>query len=153
MSTVFFGLIIVVAVISAVFMLLKFKRSANWASIEGSILESTIEKIQGSRTQGTTDYRINIRYQYTVEGREYTGNRVVAGLPNIAGSRSDREDTIRKYPAGSAAIIHFDPGAPADSALVVGKSLSTAGFIAIAGLLLVVGGIMFGLLYVMEHLD
>lgn len=145
------------ALIGAGIGLFKFLKSANWDSINGVVLESKIEKVyqttlqQGAMGDRTVDYRINIKYRYNVGGQEYTGTKVTAGMPNVAGSKKDGEDIIKKYPEGAKAIIYYNPKFPANSALITGKSVPIWGFIVIGVIILAAGGIIFGFLYAIKR--
>lgn len=134
---------VVIAVIATGYGLLKLKSSGEWESVDGVILESSIEKIIRSsqmRAGGdrAIDYKVNLRYRYSVNGQELTGDNVVAGVPNIAGSKIVAEDMLSQYPAGKTVPVFYNPDNPADAALITGKSIPIAGFV-LFGVILVVG--------------
>lgn len=151
------GVILVLALIVAGIGFYRFKKSAQWASVEGQILESSIEKIsqsasqQGALGDRSVDYRVNIKYRYRVDSREYTGTTVVAGMPNVAGSKKDGEDIVEKYPTGAATAVYYNPASPSESALITSKSVSITGFVVLAIMILAAGGIIFGLLYAVKR--
>ena len=71
------------AVIVAGYGLFKLKASGEWESASGVVIESAIEEIShapSTRTAGgrIVEYRVNIRYRYTVNGRELTSDTVMA---------------------------------------------------------------------------
>lgn len=157
MSPWFTGVILILALIAAGIGLYRFKKSAQWDSVKGVVLESSIEKIaqtasqQGALGDRSVDYKINIKYKYRVGGADYIGKTVIAGMPNVAGSKKDGEDIVKAYPGGGDAVIYYNPQSPSESALITGKSVSMAGFVAIAIIILAASGIIFGLLYAMKR--
>lgn len=80
--------------------------SLNWQSVAGVIVSSDLEV--RSDEQGSTLYGANIRYTYSLNGQEYTGNRVFFGEVNT----SDRQpifDLLLKYPKDTAVTVYYDP--------------------------------------------
>ncbi|HKS86736.1 MAG TPA: DUF3592 domain-containing protein [Pseudolabrys sp.] len=93
------------------------KQAANWPSVPGQIVGSSVESYQKrvDRTL-TTFYRPAIEFAYTVHGLEYRGRQIKLGM-EVDGSRAYAEKVVAKYAAGSAIDVHYDPANPATSAL------------------------------------
>ena len=83
MNTWLIAAAVVIALIAAGYGLMKLKSSSEWGSVDGVILESSIEEVIRSsqmRAGGdrAVDYRLILRYRYEVNGQELTGDSVVA---------------------------------------------------------------------------
>jgi len=146
------GAAVIIALVVAGFGLLKLKASGEWDSVTGVVLDSAIEKIYHAPSQrnmagdNVVDYKINIRYRYSVNGRELTGETVTAGMPNIAGSKQDAEDIVRRYPAGETIRVFYNPVKPSEAALITGRDVPIAGFVVFGLLIAGVAGLILFLL-------
>jgi hypothetical protein len=144
---IMYGLI-ALALLASVFVLFKLKGSSEWNSTSGVILKSEIETVyrsplqQGAGGDRTVDYRLVILYRYQVEGKEYSGSSVMAGLPNIAGSKIDGEALVKSYPVGKEIIVFYNPKSPADAALITGNSIPMVGYILIFSMIIGIGALI-----------
>ncbi|MEW5722067.1 MAG: DUF3592 domain-containing protein [Thermodesulfobacteriota bacterium] len=105
-------------------------RSRGWPATPGRIVRS--EAARMGRT-----WTVNLHYTYEVGGWEYSGGRLFLG-PEAGMSQSRALEYVRRYPAGAAVEVHYDPEAPQFSVLEPGPTRGTA--------LLVFMGLLFGLL-------
>jgi hypothetical protein len=89
--------------------------SRSWRRVEGVITESQVVpyrvRISGEGS-GSRIYRPMIRYRYTVDGNEYTSDRIYYGRPLGRPWRGQLDKLVRRYPAGRAASVYVPPGDP-----------------------------------------
>jgi len=108
--------------------------SQSWPTVAGTVTESEVKVTQhssgsGMDAQETTHYRPVVKYQYSVEGMEYTGSRIAFGAMNSAHSAANA--VVARYPAGASVTVRYDPEKPAEAVL----ETNTGG----GGLLMVLG--------------
>lgn len=85
--------------------------SSDWPSTEGRVTHSIIAR--GGETSG-----LHFRYDFTVEGRDYTGERVSFG--SVRGRR-----VVEEYPQGAEVTVYYDPANPGESVLEPGLPLTS----------------------------
>ena len=84
------------------------------------------------------NYKVNIRYEYSVDGQTFMGDQLTAGLPNIVTHKNDADDLLTTYSPDSISAIYYNPANPSQSALITGKSIPIAGFIIIGVMIIVI---------------
>jgi len=92
------------------------RASKRWQSVDGVIVSSDLA-VQND--QGSTLYRADIQYTYTLNGRAFTGERVHFGDL----STSDRKpvfDILLKYPKDARVVVFYNPEDPAQTVLEPG---------------------------------
>jgi hypothetical protein len=104
--------------------------SKNWPATQGKITESRFID-HGRRRDG----ELRIRYDYSVQSRNLTGNRLLAG--NLTYTDKNEKEKANYYKRGMVVPVYYDPANPESSALEVGV-ITRMPFI---GLIL---GLMFG---------
>ena len=141
--------IIVLATLAVVaYSFVKLSSSRNWVSTQGNVVSVSIEPIYKTNTQQSAvadqsfNYKVNIRYEYSVDGQSFAGDRLMVGLPNVVTNKNDADDLSVKYSANNAAAIYYDPANPSQSALITGKSVPVIGFIMLGLMILLIGGII-----------
>ena len=108
------------------------KNTMDWIPVEGQIITSTVTKVASTNVMWLGDmdgnpatpnasysyddygYRIDIEYNYTVEGNTYDGR--MEGSGEII-SEKLANDRVRRYPAGSPITVYYDPQHPGDAVL------------------------------------
>lgn len=87
------------------------KKKAQWPTVKGRIVRSEVVK-------GSYDPQLDIQYQYSVAGREYTQRynfpNDVDVLPELV------ESTLKKFPLEKSVDVFYDPANPEGSALEPG---------------------------------
>ena len=132
------------------------RASQGWPTATARVVRSTIEvskKASGLRRgqAAWSDYfTAAVEYQYTVDGKQYTGDRIHRSSRSSSFDRSSVQQWTRKYPKGAEITIHYSPRHP--SLAVIDPTPDVAGL-----LLLFVGGaamipVGFVLLRVTRHL-
>jgi hypothetical protein len=127
---------------------LEAKESEDWPSTTGRITETSVseERVSsGGRTVGHTEYRPEVRYEYTVDGVAYTGDRMALEsrrYRTLGAATADLFD----YQQGQDVTVYYDPSHPEQSALEVGLDGEVTIGITIAGLIVGGCGLLFLLL-------
>lgn len=65
----------------------------------------------------STMYRAAVTYVYTVNGAQYTSDRLAIGTGLGYGSPAIAEREVAKYPAGSMVQVYYNPNNPAEAVL------------------------------------
>lgn len=99
------------------------RASESWPEVMGLI---TISRIGSSTTSGTnktgrsdTDYSVELRFTYQVEGQTYEGRRLRFGSSNHD-EYSDAKKEQQQYPEGKMVSVYYHPEKPGRSVLVRG---------------------------------
>lgn len=122
----------------------KLSGSRDWISTQGKVTSASIEPIYRSNTQQSAvadqsfNYKVNIRYEYSVNGQTFMGDQLTAGLPNIVTHKNDADDLLTTYSPDSIKAVYYNPANPSESALITGKSIPIAGFIIIGIMIIVI---------------
>ena len=120
----------------------------SWPEAKGRILSTTV-KVSTSRSSGSRstsysrEYYPNIRYSWSVDGVQYTGDRYRLGTTHEKyRERSDAEEAAKAFPGGTTIPVYYDPKNPSEA--VLEKDTSWSVFVpAILGLLFLgTGGLM-----------
>ena len=90
-------------------------QALSYSTTPGSITHSEVETVRGNRSR---TYRPNIQYKYSVDGKEYLGERYRYG--QMSSSKGWAEQIIDSHPVGSPIEVHFAPADPSDAVLMVG---------------------------------
>jgi hypothetical protein len=138
---------IVIVVLLVVFIsLFKLSASQNWEETQGNLVSISIEEIthnhmrQETGSDGRFDYKINLDYQYSVDGKTYTGNVLMVGVPNVFDRASDAENVVKKYSNLENIDVFFNPQNPQDSALMTAKNIPIVGFVIMFLMVVCIGG-------------
>jgi hypothetical protein len=106
----FFFLIGLGIVLAGVRTYRKSNQASNWNTATGKITSSEVTHTSGSKIQ----YYSRIEYEYSVLGTNYISNKVtfaqLMGIDDTA--KGAAEGKVKKFPAGSAVTVYYDPGDP-----------------------------------------
>lgn len=93
--------------------------SFNWPTTTGLITSSKIESWTES---GDTDFASSVEYEYVVDNRKYSSNRIRFGgfLLALPGNKAEAEEALRLYASGNSVQVYFDPDEPSLSVLEPG---------------------------------
>jgi uncharacterized protein DUF3592 len=92
--------------------------SEDWPSVQGAILDTSLET--SSDSDGRTTYAPRVRYTYEVTGKTYTSDRLFIGGPLYTSWRSPALTTTERYRPGSSCSVRYDPSQPIRSCLEPG---------------------------------
>ena len=107
-----------VFIVFGIVQLIEARVSLSWATCEGIVTHSEVKKSSGRRGSA---YSANIRYDYVVDGKQYTGNRYRFVPINTSNSRPAQK-TVDEYPIGFVVKVYYSPNMPEKSVLVPGPT-------------------------------
>jgi len=117
----FFALLPVIAAIDGWNRYKSGKESLKWPATQGVILSSTVKTDLGKSDDVDPRYTAAIAYRYTVEGYEYTGERVSFSGQTFL-DKSKASSLARRYGKGLHVKVYFDPKIPHISVLEPGNA-------------------------------
>ena len=127
--------VIMIGVLIFLFHLLTVKKSnevKTWKTVEGTIIESTIDRSHRSRCskpssrralisietcRDETLYKPHIVYEYTVKGQKYTSNSIRLNAFSWSSSAMDATSIIVSYPLKSTVTVYYNKNNPSESYL------------------------------------
>ena len=127
--------VIMFGVIILLFHLLIVKKSKEvktWKTVQGTIIESTIDRSHRSRCsrpssrralitiktcRDVTLYKPHIMYEYTVKGQKYTSNSIRLNDFSWSKSAMDATNVILSYPLDSTVSVYYNKNNPSESYL------------------------------------
>lgn len=92
------------------------KKSAAWPAVKGKM---TYARAVPTTVNKKQEYRLSVKYRYTVDGKFYIGERVTAS-DNYQKTRSSANDVLKKYPVGGEVSVYYNPANPGSSVLKTG---------------------------------
>lgn len=99
--------------------------SIEWPTTSGVITSSEMTKEwQQDKQQlnkGDYMYSAHVRYNYSVNGEEYSGTRIEAAQSSTS-SQSSAEETLHKYAKANTVTVYYNPESPNRAMLVPGAS-------------------------------
>ncbi len=92
--------------------------SQHWPRVAGTVIAAAVKPVA---VQGSDPvYDLDLRYRYAVAGQEFEASRLRFGPTPRANGREEIEALARRFPAGSAVQVAYDPGAPQQAVLQPG---------------------------------
>jgi hypothetical protein len=149
---IFYNLALLCAMAVAIFSLWKSTNSKSWPSTNGKVIsvEAKVFHNRDNGASGTIDFPVDIKYSYRIQGRDFIGSSINAGLPNVFSYEKDQAEFIEDYPSGKSIDVYYNPKNSTQSALKV-WSLTAFQQIAIWIFLSFVGMIFFITLNLFLH--
>jgi hypothetical protein len=132
-------------IVGAIFLLIglrsmqRAQESTNWPSVAAVIVSSSVDSRSGNK--GTT-YQAKVLYDYTVDGTQYSSNRIGYGDYGSSNPGHARE-VVNQYPKGSKVEVFYMPDHPEESVLEPGIHLRTYFIPAFGAVFLFAGAGMF----------
>ena len=122
--TIFISIFFAIGIGMLIFGLSSFfkgRAALSWSQATGEVTKCQIE--EDSDGEGTT-WKVLVGYRYSVNGQEYTGDRLAFGYS--ANSTQDEHVAIHKKIRGADSIrIYYDPANPAKSVIAPGFNRGT----------------------------
>jgi len=112
----------------------KGAETSKWPNTNGKIISAKVESevIPAADEGDKTIYTAEVVYEYTVNEKKYTCNRI--GIEND----SVAEATIKKYPKGKKVKVYYDPANPNEAVLETGVNWSSHIMLIFIGFLVVI---------------
>lgn len=98
------------------------RRSQTWPAVEGTILACELRK---SNDSDGPNYRVDVKYSYSVAGREFKSDRLTFGYSG-SGDRLAEQKTVDRLRLGKPASVRYNPADPAQAVLFREVSRTTA---------------------------
>jgi hypothetical protein len=120
----------------------KADASQNWPSVNGTIQE--VKAVKNYHTGAADDINVDtyspkLRYSFTVEGTEYSSDRIAFGYGKTFTSESAALSSIPKYSQGSLVTVYYNPENPNEAVLERRNERRVWGMV--GGILLIVLGL------------
>jgi hypothetical protein len=95
----------------------------SWPTAPGVITRSDVHQ---SKSDGKTMYSAEISYDFVVEGKLFSGDRITlnSGGTSTSSIKSVKKD-LQKYPVDAAVTVYYDPELPNNSVLEPGADFFT----------------------------
>lgn len=119
-------------------------QSSHWPQVQGIVRTSTVEESFKTEKSGNGSkryrvYEATLTYDYRVDGRDFTGDRISFGHGPTR-NKHPMQSYVDRLPVGSEVIVFYQPENPDRSVLIPGKfELRPWGFI-VVGLVFFFGG-------------
>lgn len=99
------------------------KDSESWPTTSGIITHS---EIQQSESDGTTMYSSEINYDFTIDDKSYSGDRITlsSGSSSTSSIREVKKE-LQAYPIGANVKVYYDPVLPNNAVLKPGADFFT----------------------------
>jgi hypothetical protein len=97
-------------------------QAARWPTVPGKIIASSTEAFVArdlidGRFRKRIHHKSSVQYEYEVNGRKYSGDRLTIGLVISANFPGYARRVAAKYPVGKEVDVHYDPSRPGESVL------------------------------------
>ncbi len=117
----------------------KANDSLRWPSTSGQILSpgtKTVSHWSGRHGDyGSSEQEVRVvRYSYTVDGAEYSGERISYG----GGAYENAKNAVAKYRAGYTVKVYYNPSDPSEAVLEPGGRLGNFGCMVVVFIFLLV---------------
>jgi len=111
---------------------------ANTTTVEATITDIDIETV--SQRRGRTDYQPTVAFEYEYDGTTYTGDDIrPANIAQDYDTRSAARGALDGYEVGETVTAYVNPTSPGDAFLEDKRSDGPVRFVAIGGVLALVG--------------
>lgn len=95
----------------------KAASSRNWATTNGRVLSSTLQRTRRRGGGGGGSYIPLVVYEYEVNGQRYQGNRYAFGSQVGIGVSGIAARALEDYPVGAIVDVYYNPDNLADATL------------------------------------
>jgi hypothetical protein len=92
-------------------------QASSWPSARGTITNVSLR--EGSDSDGDTTYGVEVQYNYSVMGQNYTSSRLAFGYDE-SNVRQPHQDILDKLERASSVNVRYDPRDPSTSTLSFG---------------------------------
>jgi hypothetical protein len=153
MSTWIWVVIVTIVVATTLIGLSKLSSSRNWSATEGKVISSSVQELRRTNqmliNEGASnfEYKVNVQYEYSVNGQSYTNDVVFVGLPTIFDDKSDADNIVAKYEGDKTIEVFYEPNNPQNAALITAKNIPITGLVV---MLLMVVGIASGIIILLK---
>lgn len=90
----------------------------HWQAAPGHVESSRILVSSPETHPDQMRWEPYVQYLYTVNGEVYHGDQLYAVAAGLPGDHSSAEDITRRFPAGKAVVVYFNPQEPGRAVLI-----------------------------------
>jgi hypothetical protein len=94
------------------------KKSASWPVVQGKM---TYARAVPTKVNNSQEYRLSVKYTYSVDGKSYSGDRITAS-DGYQKTRRKANDVLKKYPVGKEVSVYYSPSDPSLAVLKTGAN-------------------------------
>ena len=116
-----FAFIVLIGLIGAWNNYKNAKVSENWPSTNGFFVSSMLKTDLGKSDDDEPKYTASITYKYTIDGIEYTGERISFSAVTFL-KKGKANSLVLRYPKGKKVRVYYDPEKLHDAVLERGRS-------------------------------
>ncbi len=121
--------------------LLDARASADWPSVDGEVLTSTVKLRRSRSGSSSTDsfrYAPEVSYRYAVDGESLVG-RQISFRDDHYGKRRPAFEIASRYEVGAPVTVYYKPGDPGQAVIDLHWDWSTYLPVGISGFIFLVG--------------
>ncbi|MFN0058751.1 MAG: DUF3592 domain-containing protein [Planctomycetota bacterium] len=113
----------------------KARAARDWPVTQGRISEASAffwrEKRSPGKGRALSGYLPHVRYHYTVDGRDYVGDRLrfTSDYPELLADEQQAAALVAPFQAANSVEVYYEPSDPADATLKPTYRLSISGII------------------------
>lgn len=116
------------------------RASKKWPTVQGTITSSGT--VLMNTLQGGPATAASVKYEYEVEGKKYSADRISMGQYGTGGGGHAKAEAA-KYPEGKTVEVHYDPQNPSQAVLEPGGAIFTSVFLLSFAAMLFPVGLLF----------
>ncbi|MFK5950582.1 MAG: DUF3592 domain-containing protein [Methylococcales bacterium] len=138
----------------------KYFDSRNWIETPASISHINMSEVYNrpissmSTNKSFTEYKIDLKYEFTYKDKQYTGKQIYPLIPNVYSVKKHTEEILDAYKANQKITVFFNPNNPNDSCLITSKNVSALKVFSISFILLTcVSATLAGVVYFLNRFD
>ena len=135
-----------IVIIEATKIYQKARRSRNWSSTLGEIIERKVIKRDAQTSSKQNVFDAQIEYKYSVDGKELKGSQLnIGNLGTYSRRKTKVELQINKFTIGQEVLIYYNSSNPEQSSLSVGVGRYHIKEFIFGFIFLILGVALFGL--------
>ncbi len=140
---VFFGILLIIGGIAGAVFGVNYvaaaNQSASWRTADGVTTAAAVSAHAGNGSSKGS-YSVDVSYTYQVDGQSYQSDRLAFNGVRQYNSKSKAQAALASYAAGSAVTVYYHPDDPSVSVLESGSSWQAYRPLALAILVIILGG-------------
>jgi hypothetical protein len=134
----------------SVFVLRKAFFESGWTKTKGIIMKSEIVTIYRRAIGDTVDFKFEVAYEYSVNGKNYVGDKVLRIIPTIFDRRVYAEQMAKKFPKGASVDVYYKPENPESACLELNPGVSDTAVVVISLIAALAAVIIIGVIMYMS---
>lgn len=134
--------------------------SQNWLTTRGVVVEAGSLQLPQRGSKNRRSVRLTIRYRYTVDGKQYLGDRynlenvLPTGHPEVGNAQNWMDGNFpfaQSYPQGKEVSVRYDPLDPSQSLLAPSDQSDRELYVMVAAFLLLAVATTVAFVFALRH--